>query len=212
MKTEDLIRALAADPQPRTPPLAHLMAAALLLGAVCAAALFLWRVKARPDFGVVVHEPIFVLKFLVTLALAAASAGLLWRLIRPGAERGPWLLALFAAPALLAGGILYELMVVDPSAWGARLVGRNAMFCLRTIPLLAAPMLVALLFAMRQGAPARPALAGAVAGLVAGGFGAALYAAHCTDDSPLFVAAWYGLAIALVAGAGALIGARWLRW
>jgi hypothetical protein len=42
-----------------------------------------------------------------------------------------------------------------------------------------------------------------------GGF---LYAAHCPDDSPLFVLAWYGLAIALVTGAGMLVGSRVLRW
>ena len=73
-------------------------------------------------------------------------------------------------------------------------------------------ILAAMLFILRDGAPLRPALAGAAAGLAAGGLGAALYAAHCTDDSPLFVAAWYGVAIAAVAAAGALAGARWLRW
>ena len=52
----------------------------------------------------------------------------------------------------------------------------------------------------------------AAAGLLAGGLAATLYATHCTDDSPLFVAAWYSLAIAGVAALGALIGARWLRW
>ena len=57
-----------------------------------------------------------------------------------------------------------------------------------------------------------PALAGAVAGTLAGSLGAALYAAHCVDDSPLFVATWYGLAITVVAVVGALLGARLLRW
>ena len=46
-----------------------------------------------------------------------------------------------------------------------------------------------------------PSLAGAVAGLAAGGVAATLYAAHCTDDSPLFVATWYTLAIAALAAA-----------
>jgi hypothetical protein len=39
-----------------------------------------------------------------------------------------------------------------------------------------------------------------------------LYAAHCSDDSPLFVATWYTLATALVAAIGALAGARFLRF
>ena len=66
--------------------------------------------------------------------------------------------------------------------------------------------------ALRYGAPARPTLAGAVAGLAAGGISATLYAAHCTDDSPLFVATWYTLAIAILTAAGALGGRAFARW
>jgi hypothetical protein len=56
------------------------------------------------------------------------------------------------------------------------------------------------------------AIAGAMAGALAGSLGAVLYAAHCVDDSPLFVATWYGIAIALVTAVGALLGHRLLRW
>ena len=78
--------------------------------------------------------------------------------------------------------------------------------------MLSALPLAALLFALRQGAPSRPALTGAVAGLAATGIGATFYASHCTNDSPLFMAAWYVLGTAIVAVAGALLGARLLRW
>ncbi len=44
------------------------------------------------------------------------------------------------------------------------------------------------------------------------GLAATLYASHCTDDSPLFVAFWYTLATALVAALGALMGARVLKY
>ncbi|MGA7427255.1 MAG: NrsF family protein, partial [Rhodoplanes sp.] len=33
-----------------------------------------------------------------------------------------------------------------------------------------------------------------------------------TDDSPLFVATWYSLAITLVVAVGAVLGPRVLRW
>ena len=66
--------------------------------------------------------------------------------------------------------------------------------------------------ALRHGAPSRPGLAGAVAGLAAGGIAATLYAAHCTDNSPLFVATWYTLAIAILTGTGALAGRAFARW
>ena len=57
-----------------------------------------------------------------------------------------------------------------------------------------------------------PALAGFVAGLGGAGMAAAVYALHCTEDSPLFYVTWYGLAIGGVAVVSAVAGARLLRW
>jgi len=48
--------------------------------------------------------------------------------------------------------------------------------------------------------------------LLSAGLAATLYAAHCTDDSPLFVATWYTIATAMVAAIGALAGSRMLRF
>jgi hypothetical protein len=78
--------------------------------------------------------------------------------------------------------------------------------------LLAAVPLVSALLALRYGAPENPTLAGASAGLLSGGIGAALYATHCIDDSPFFVSVWYTLAIAIVVAIGAWCGSRCLRW
>jgi hypothetical protein len=83
------------------------------------------------------------------------------------------------------------------------------MVCLTAIPMLSLPLLIAALIGLRHGAATRPTLTGAVAGLIAGGIAATFYAAHCVDDSPLFVVTWYGIALALVALAGALAG-RWV--
>ena len=74
------------------------------------------------------------------------------------------------------------------------------------------PLLAGALFGLRHGAPTRPAVAGAIAGMLSAGFAATLYASHCTDDSPLFVATWYTVATALVAAVGALAGSRLLRF
>jgi hypothetical protein len=68
------------------------------------------------------------------------------------------------------------------------------------------------LIGLRHGAPARPAVAGAIAGLVSAGLAATLYAAHCSDDSPLFVVTWYTIATALVTAVGALVGSKVLRF
>jgi hypothetical protein len=76
---------------------------------------------------------------------------------------------------------------------------------------MALPLLVAALVGLRQGASTRPALSGAAAGLLCGGLAATVYAAHCTDDSPLFVATWYSIGIAGLTVVGAAAGSRLLR-
>ena len=87
-----------------------------------------------------------------------------------------------------------------------RLVGKNSRVCMLAIPAMSLPLLAGALFGLRHGAPSRPALAGALAGLLSAGLAATLYASHCTDDSPLFVATWYTIATALVTAIGALRG------
>jgi hypothetical protein len=212
MRTDDLIRALASDGSRRRPSVGQTLALALLLGLAAAAAVFMVMLGPRPDIAAAAHTPRFLFKFVVTLALAVSATALVARLARPAARSRALAAALWIGPALLALGVVYELAAVPASQWAARLVGTNSRVCLSSIPLIAAPVLLAAIIALRRGAPTRPALAGAVAGLLAGGFGATLYAAHCTDDSPLFVMAWYTPAVALVVLVGALLGARLLRW
>jgi len=65
--------------------------------------------------------------------------------------------------------------------------------------------------ALRQGAPSNPGWTGATAGLAASGIAATFYAANCNDDSPLFVATWYPIAILAVSAAGCLIARRALK-
>jgi hypothetical protein len=212
MNADELIRALAADTPAQTPSLNRSIARAMMLGIVCALALFLATIGPRHGLASAIHDPRVILKFLTTLSLVIAAGGLLLRTIRPGAGRGWWAIALLCPVLLIALGAIVELSIFPQQMWGARLVGRFAPFCLVCVPLLSAPILAALLYVLRQGAPIRPGLAGAVAGLLAGGAGAFIYAAHCPDDSPLFLMTWYSLSIALVTLAGSLIGRRVLRW
>ena len=102
-------------------------------------------------------------------------------------------------------------MIENRSECRAQL-GSNSLICLSVIPLLSLAPLVAVLTILRSGAPASPMLAGAGAGLLAATCGATLYAFHCFDDSPLFVATWYSLAALPVIAVGALAGRRLLRW
>jgi hypothetical protein len=212
MKTRNLINALVADHTTRQQSIEQRCAATLMPVLITVAALFVLSMGTRADIAVVATIPRFVFKFLVTLSLAATALGLLSTLGRPGAEVSRLPLWLDVAPALLAMGVLAELIFTPSSSWSARLIGHNSLLCLTVVPFLSAPLLVAALIAMRHGAPTRPGITGAVVGLVAGGFAAAIYALNCTDDSPLFVASWYSIAILLVAAVGALLGTRILRW
>lgn len=211
MKTDDLIRGLAADMQP-TRGLGVGLAWALAGGALCALVLFAIMLGPRAGMPGLIGEPRILLKFAVTLSLAVAAGWTVLRLVRPGASAGgpAWLLLL--PVAILALGVAGDLLMTPRASWMPGLVGHYAGYCMTLVPVLSAPILGAVLLALRRGAPSSPTLAGAVAGLVAGGIGAALYAFHCVDDSPLFLLTWYGIAIGIVTAVGALIGRRVLAW
>jgi hypothetical protein len=113
---------------------------------------------------------------------------------------------------LLIGAIVVELATEPEAKWIALLVGHNSRICITTIPFLSAGPLLCFLLLLRAGAPRVPGFAGAVAGVAASGIGATFYAANCTDDSPLFVAAWYPLAILGVSATGCAAGKVLLRW
>ena len=212
MKTDDLIRALTNDLGRAGPSIEQRFGSALLPGVLVALLLFAVTLGPRPDFMASMGEPRFIFKFVITLLLALCSAMLVWRLVRPGASTRLQTMAFVVVPVVLAAAVLAELVVLPRPLWGARLVGVNGLVCLISIPLFALPMLIAVILALRHGAPTRPGLTGVVAGLFAGAVAAAIYAAHCPDDSPLFVALWYSLAIAIVAAVGGIAGRFALRW
>lgn len=209
MKTDDLIKALAADTAAPL-PLRRSWLLAGLAAVLLAAAVFFTAIGPRPDIADAASTVRFLLKPVLTLILAATAFATLATLARPGERRGRAMLA--TAPALLAAAVFVELTVLPAGSWRANLVGTNALVCLTYIPLIGIGPLAAFLLVLRHGAPTRPALAGAVAGLLAGGVAATLYALHCTDDSPLFVATWYTTAIAGLAAIGALAAPRIARW
>jgi len=210
VKTNDLISLLAQDAPVRL-RLGRMLALALAVGILVSASLLLSTVGMRANMGSAIETIRVIFKLLVTFVLAVAACGLVFRVGRPGASLtiSAWLLLPVAA---LVIAVASEMAVVPAEAWRASMMGRHAAFCVFFIPVLALAPLAGFLLALRNGAPESPGLAGAVAGLAAGAIAAATYAWHCPDDSPLFVAAWYTLAITLVTGLGALLGSRLLRW
>lgn len=213
MDTNDLIRTLAADNGTHKRSVGHLLLAALVLAVPVSTLMFLAGLGVRPDVMTAMRNPLFDLKFIVTMALAAVAIVVSLHLSRPEASLGRWAWLLAVPFGLLGVGMIGEMTMMPHRApMPVRMMGSNSRLCVVAIPLLSLPLLAAALFALRRGAPSRPAVTGAFAGLLSAGLAATLYAAHCTDDSPLFVATWYSLAALIVAAIGAFAGSRVLKF
>ena len=212
METEQLIRTLAADNPHHARPVGLLLTFGLLAAAPVSVAMFMMALGVRPDVMTAMHNPFFDMKFVVTLAMAISAVAVSLHLSRPEASLRRWGWLLLIPAAILALEIGSEMMMPQRLPMMTRLIGSNSRTCMTAIPLMSLPLLVAALIGLRSGAPARPGVAGAIAGLLSAGLAATLYASHCTDDSPLFVATWYTIATALVTAVGALVGSRVLRF
>ncbi|MDI6026913.1 NrsF family protein [Corticibacterium sp. UT-5YL-CI-8] len=211
MDTERLISTLGKDTA-TVPPLRATLLRGLLAAAALAGIVFFAALGPRADLAAALETVRFLFKFVVTLALAIAAYGAVMALSRPGAPSSHRMLMLLAPVVLLALAGVAEAVSVPEAEWAARALGNNSLLCLTFIPLIGIAPLAVLLNALRAGAPTRPVLTGAVAGLLAGGVAATFYAVHCFDDSPFFVAVWYSLAVAILALAGAAAGRIVLRW
>ena len=98
METNDLIRVLAADARRPAPSLLLLWWGAVGLAVVVAALGFAALLGPRPDIGAAAETPRFLMKFVITIALAVTAFGVARALLRP---EGSWRKAYLAlAPAL----------------------------------------------------------------------------------------------------------------
>ncbi|MGQ0565653.1 MAG: NrsF family protein [Gemmobacter sp.] len=172
-------------------------AVALVLGLVPTA---LWPVSAT------------VPKLSYALALTAGGALLLRQAGRPGAS-AVWPTAVVLLVLVMAAVVgLVDLLRQPRDTWGGYIMGHSALICPFAILALSLPALGAMLWGARVLAPVRLRLAGAAAGLAAGGLGALAYSLGCTEGALTFVALWYTGGIALATGLGWLAGPRLLRW
>lgn len=211
MQTDDLINLLAKDARVSV-RFGHVFLVALVIGVVISAVLLLSTLGIRKNMAEAIETPRVIFKLGFTLLLAVTSTRLAFLIGKPGVSLRSAALTLLLPLTALLIGIAAELFVVPQAAWGSSLEGRFSSFCLVFVPTLSIAPLAAILYAVRQGAPENPGKAGAVAGLAASGIAAAIYAWHCPDDSPLFLATWYSIGILAVTAAGSLIGRRVLRW
>lgn len=212
MNTEDLIKSMSADVADREMPMGRAWLLAALAAFGLAATVFFILIGPRADIGAAMQTWRFPFKFVVTLTLAFTAWKAVASLSHPDAGRWRALRWLLAAPALIVAAIAVEVLTIPMDQMMPRLVGTNNMLCLVAIPAIGALPLAGFLAVLRHGAPASPGLAGAVAGVFAAAVAATFYAAHCIDDSPLFVALWYSLATLILALVGYAAGRSVARW
>jgi hypothetical protein len=211
MKTDQLVEALVADGASATRPISRSLLLALAAGIAVSLVVFFSTLGVRPDIRPALETWRFDLKVVTVLLGLVLAFGVCRDCARPDMSPHP-ARRLLPLLVLVVAAVAVELALVPEAAWRQRLVGSNSMICLPMVPILSLAPLAAVLWMLRRAAPASPVLAGASAGLVAALSGATLYAFHCFDDSPLFVAIWYSLATLAMVAVGALLGRRLLRW
>ncbi|CAN7401695.1 DUF1109 domain-containing protein [Variovorax paradoxus] len=213
MKTDDLVAMLAtgALPAPRRAA-GRRLALALLAGLPLSFAILFTEYGLRRDLVQAMFWPMFWVKVLFPLCIAAAAFVAVQRLARPGVPvRRAWV---GIAVPVLAVWVMAALAWFNAPAEERMplLMGESWRVCAVSIGLMALPVFAAALLALKGLAPTRPALAGAAAGALAGGVGAAVYALHCMELTAPFLAVWYVSGIGLPVLVGAVLGPRLLRW
>jgi hypothetical protein len=215
MTTDDLISALARAPEPvRRSGLTWRIGLALVGGIILGLIAIKLTLGFRPDIGVA--APIVALKAGLSALIATFAGGLAMSMARP-VVGGQTQVRKASAPivilafALLAIGAI-TLFSTSPSHRFEAFTGGGFPWCIVIIPLAGLPTAGLLIWALRDAAPTRLALAGAGIGALSGGIGAMVYAMFCPVDSVAFVTIWYVVGIGVASAIGAFLGVKLLRW
>lgn len=188
---------------------------AVLIGGLAAFGLMFGTIGPRADPGSIAHLSWTAVKLLFAVSIIDTASPILLRSMRPGLEKQTYPETIFL-PFLTAIVVaLAMLLFVTPQAWSDMLRGATSTSperCLLCIIFFAVAPFAAVVWVLRQGAPTRLSLSGAITGVVAGGLGAFVYAFSCQSDTIPFIAVYYSSAIALCAVIGSQLGPRLVRW
>lgn len=213
MKTDDLVAMLATGPvaAPRRAA-SRRLGLALLAGLPISFLILFAEYGVRRDLVQAMFWPMFWVKVLFPLCIAAAGFVAVQRLARPGvAVRRAWVGAVLPVLGVWVLAVIAWFAVPAEERMPS-LMGQSWRICALSIGLMALPVFAATLVALKGLAPTQPALAGAAAGALAGGVGAAVYALHCMELTAPFLAVWYVSGIVVPVLVGAALGPRLLRW
>ena len=213
MKTDDLISMLSIGVAPVDPNFASKRFQTALAGGGALALLVMAALYGfNPHLRDAATLPMFWVKFAYPATLFLAGLVLTTRLSRPGT---PWKASAKSVLLPLLAMFLLATVVLLNAAPHQRLpliLGQTWTACAVSIAVTSSPLFLAAFWAVRGLAPTQLRLAGASAGLLAGGLGTVVYALHCPEMAAPFIAVWYTAGILLTSGLGALLGPRLLRW
>lgn len=213
MRTDELIDRLAENIVPVSAVhVGRVLAIGLGAGAVLSAGLMTATIGIRSDLMDAMGGSVFWLKFVYTFVTAAIGLFIVNRLSRPDPKVGRLPLFLAVPFVIIAVLALVQILPANQAAQHALIMGHSARVCSLFIAALALPLFAGLFWALRQLAPTRLTAAGGAAGLLAGSAAASIYAFHCTESTPTFIAIWYSAGILVTALLGAVMGRWLLRW
>jgi hypothetical protein len=215
MTTDDLINVLSRAPEPvKKAALSIRFVIAIVVGIVLGLIGIKLTLGFRPDIGVA--APIVALKAGLSALIATFAGGLAMTMAKPIAtgsgqiKRAGAPIVILACALLSIGAI--TLFSTSPGHRFEAFTGGGFPWCIIIIPIAGIPTASLLMWAMKDAAPTRLALAGAGIGAVSGGIGAMVYAMFCPVDSVAFVTIWYVVGIAIASALGAFAGVKLLRW
>lgn len=212
MRTEELVKTLAANVAPVTPlPSPHIRMLIWLSISVAYAALVVMLVGLRPDIEVKLSDPRFVLEitaaFMVSM-LAAAAAFCAECPGRPLWERFVPVPAIVLWLASLGGGCWQAWIQNGPT--GLTIV--PDLLCFPSIMLVGIVPGILILAMIRRGAPIAPITTVFLAMLAVGALGAAALRLFHTQDASIMVLVWQFGSVAMLAALGGLFGRHFLGW
>ncbi len=212
MKTPDLIDSLveAATPVRRLrPPLIRaalwLLLAAIVMGLLAVAH------GLRSDIAMRLHQPVFVVGMVGTLATAILAAIASFKLSLPEGSRF-WLLLPYPALALwvstIGYGCLTDWVSIGPN--GVRM--GEAVRCFATLLLTSVPLSIAMLVMLRHAALLRPTAVSATGGLAIAAMTAFALSLIHDLDATVMVLVWNLGSAALIAGLASAYGRSAFSW
>jgi hypothetical protein len=212
MRSEDLIKALAADAAPVRRLTAPMVRVALWLVVSAAyAAVIVAVMGLRPDLPSRLTDGRFVVELgaaFMTSVLAAAAAFCagcpgrpVWERFAPLPALGLWFLSL--------GEGCWQSFV---AARGEGLQFQQDFLCFPSIALVSIVPAALILIMIRQAAPIAPVTTTALGVLAAAALGATALRLFHAQDASAMILVWQFGSVALLAGFGALMGRQILRW